>query len=164
MSIKIEQARPEQTEIVAGILREAANWLAGRGEKLWDAEQLTAENLREQVAGKMFWLATIDGEAAGCVRYQTEDAEYWSDVPHADSAFIHKLAVKRKFAGRGVSKALINFAKEKAQGEGKTFLRLDCAMRENLQRVYENQGFVFHSVKERNPYPVARYEFRLTEN
>lgn len=161
MSITIEQARPEQAEIVAVILREAANRLIERGEKLWSVEYLTAESLREHIENEMYWLAKVGDEYAGCFRYQTEDAEYWDDVPHADSAFIHKVAVANKYTGRGISKAMIDFAKEKARREGKKYLRLDCALRENLRRVYENQGFVFHSEKQKNPYPVARYEFAL---
>lgn len=161
MQIQIEQAENEDVETVAAILQEAANWLIENNQKLWQLDELAADQIREQVENGMFWLAKADGEAAGCVRFQLADEEYWGDVPHADSAFVHRLAVKRKFAGKGIAQKLLDWAKIKAAAEGREFLRLDCINRETLRRVYENYGFAFHSLKERKPYTVARYQFKL---
>lgn len=161
MRISIEQAQPEDAEKIVEILCEAAAWLEEKGVPLWNRDWITLDKIAPQVEAGMFWLAKIGGESAGCVRYQTSDEEYWDDVPHADSAFIHRLAVRRKFAGQSVSKSLIEWAREKAGREGKTYLRLDCADRASLRAVYEKQGFVFHSVKKKEPYPVVRYELSL---
>lgn len=161
MQIVVEQAGANDVETVSAILQESANWLIEKGEKLWQLDELAADKIKEQVESGMFWLAKVEGEAAGCVRFQLEDKEYWGDVPHEDSAFIHRLAVRRKFAGQGISRALVDWAKTKAKAEGKEFLRLDCINRENLRQVYENYGFKFHSFKEREPYMVVRYQFKL---
>jgi len=110
----------------------------------------------------MYRFAVIGGERAGCFRFQTEDLEFWDDVPHEDSAFIHRVAVRREYAGLGVAKAMIDAAKEEARSLGKRYLRLDCADRPKLRAVYESQGFVFHSIKEREPFRVARYQFELS--
>lgn len=161
MNIIIEQAAPNQVEEVSAILQEVARWLVEKGEKLWEANELAPEKIKAEVETGMFWLAKIEGESAGCVRFQTEDFEYWDDVPHSDSAFVHRVAVKRKFAGRGVAVAMLNWAKQQAKLSGKTYLRLDCTKREKLCRFYESQGFEFHSEKNRQPYLVVRYEFKL---
>ena len=161
MQIVIEQAGANDVEVVSAILQESAGWLIERGEKLWDLNSLTIDKIKDQVETGMFWLAKVDEGAAGCVRFQLSDEEYWGDVPHADSAFIHRLAVRRKFAGQGISRILFDWAKAQARIEGREFLRLDCADRANLRRVYENYGFEFHSFKERKPYTVARYQFKL---
>lgn len=162
MNIVIEQAGADDVETISEILQESARWLIDKGEKLWDLDLLTADKIRDQVEIGMFWTAKVDGESAGCVRFQLSDEEYWGDVPHAaDSAFIHRLAVRRKFAGQGISRILIDWAKAQARLEGREFLRLDCVDRANLRRVYENYGFEFHSYKERKPYTVARYQFKL---
>ena len=163
MNIVIEQAEAKDVETVSAILQESARWLIENDRKLWDLNHLSVENIKDQVEDGMFWLAKVEVEAAGCVRFQLSDDEYWGDVPRSeiDSAFIHRLAVRRKFAGQGISKALIDWAKAKSKAEGKEFLRLDCADRETLRRVYENYGFEFHSFKEREPYKVARYQFKL---
>lgn len=161
-TIAIRPAGPEDTEVVSSILTEAADWLIAKGEKLWERDELDPDSVRDQVSKGMFRLALVDGLPAGCYRYQETDEEYWGDVPHGDSAFIHRVAVRRKFAGIGLSGAMIDAAKQEARSVGKRLLRLDCrAESEKLRAVYERQGFVFHSLKKREPYTVARYEFKL---
>lgn len=161
MQISIEQAKANQVTEVSAILQEVANWLIKRGEKLWEANELAPENIEDQVRTRMFWLAKVDDEIAGCVRFQTVDMEYWEDVPHTDSAFVHRVAVKRKFAGNGVAIAMLDWAKRRAKSLDKKYLRLDCDKREKLCRFYESQGFEFHSEKQKNPYLVVRYQFEL---
>ena len=161
--MEIVQAQTADVETVSEILREAAGWLIERGEKLWSPDDLLPEKIAEQVESGMYHLAFIEGEAAGCLRYQLEDKEYWDDVPHADSAFVHRVAVRRKFAGRGIARDLIEWAKHCAKADGKKYLRLDCADRPKLRRVYEGFGFEFHSTKEREPYRVIRYQFDLAD-
>ncbi len=161
MNVIIEQAAPHQTEKVSEILQEAAIWLVEKGEKLWETEELAPEKIKSQVESGMFWLAKIEGENVGCVRFQTEDLEYWDDVPHSDSAFVHRVAVKRSYAGKGVAASILDWAKTRAKSLGKIYLRLDCGKREKLCRFYEGEGFKFHSEKMRKPYSVVRYEYKL---
>jgi GNAT superfamily N-acetyltransferase len=161
MKIEIVQADPNQVVEISEILQEVATWLENKGVKLWDANELAPENVEHQVKTGMFWLAEIDGEFAGCIRFQTEDLEYWDDVPHTDSAFVHRVAVKRKFAGKGVAIAMLDWAKSHAKSLNKSYLRLDCDQRKKLIEFYESQGFKFHSEKIRKPYIVNRYEFKL---
>jgi GNAT superfamily N-acetyltransferase len=161
MKIEIIQAEPNQVAEVSEILQEAAVWLENKGLKMWEANELAPKDVENQVKTGMFWLAKIGDEFAGCVRFQTEDLEYWDDVPHADSAFVHRVAVKRKFGGKGVAIAMLNWAKSQAKLLDKIYLRLDCDQREKLIKFYESQGFKFHSEKIRTPYTVNRYEFKL---
>jgi GNAT superfamily N-acetyltransferase len=161
MKIEIVQANPNQVAEVSEILREAAVWLENKGLKMWEANELAPEDIENQVKNGMFWLAKIDNEIAGCVRFQTEDNEYWDDIPHTDSAFVHRVAVRRKFAGQGVAIAMLDWAKSQAKLLNKRYLRLDCDQREKLINFYESQGFKFHSEKIRTPYTVNRYEFEI---
>ncbi len=155
------QAKVGDAEVVSSILQEAADWLIEKDQKLWEINDLSIDKLGEHVEKGMFWLAKVGDEFAGCIRYQVSDLEYWDDIPHQDSAFVHRVAVRRKFAGQGISAKMIEWAKAKAKSEGKKYLRLDCANREKLRKVYEGFGFKFHSLKEREPYLVVRYEFDL---
>ena len=164
MKVLIEQAGIGDVETVLAVLREAANWLVEKGIPLWRHDELKRELVKSDIERGQFYLAKVGGEVAGCVRFQNEDLEFWDDVPHEDSAFVHRVAVCRKFAGGEVSKGIIDWAKEKARIEGKSFLRLDCAKREKLCCLYESYGFKFHSEKKVKPYLVVRYEFNLKEN
>lgn len=159
--IEVVQASLKETEIVSSILQEVANWLIEKGEKLWQADELSADRINREVENGMFWLAKVEEEFVGCLRYQLQDKEFWDDVPHEDSAFIHRIAVRRKFASQGISQKLINWAKQKAKSDGKRYLRLDTLKRGKLCRLYESLGFVVHSEKFVEPYFVVRYEFDL---
>ena len=161
MKVEIVQAESEDYETVLSILQEAAKWLEDKGVPLWKHNELKEEFIRPHVEAGMYYLAKIGNETAACFRYQLEDLEYWDDVPHADSAFVHRVAVRRKFAGQNVAEAMIAFAKQKAKADKKRYLRLDCANRGKLRKLYESFGFKFHSEKIKKPYMVIRYEFDL---
>jgi GNAT superfamily N-acetyltransferase len=162
--IAIKPAQASGSGTVSSILQEAANWLIGRGTPLWKTDELAPERLQAEVAAGLFWLAESDGEPVGCVRFQTQDEVFWPDVPADESAFIHRFAVRREFAGGTVSRALIEWAKAHAVALGRKYLRLDCeAKTRKLCQVYEKTGFRKHSERQVGPYRVARYECKLTE-
>lgn len=159
--LHIVKAGAGDIETVSEILTEAAQWIEGEGMKLWELEELLPKAVKEDVSAGMYRLAMIGTRAAGCYRFQTEDMEFWDDVPHSDSAFVHRVAVKREFAGKRIAQAMLDHAKSEARTLGKRYLRLDCADRPKLRGVYEREGFEFHSIRQREPFPVARYQFRL---
>jgi GNAT superfamily N-acetyltransferase len=147
---------------VSGVLCEAARWLEQCGKVMWRANELLPANVAADVNAGLFFIAECEGEAAGVVKFQLEGELFWPDVPKTESAFVHRLAVRRQFAGSGVSSALLGWAVEQARSQGKDYLRLDCeASRAKLRAVYERFGFKHHSDRQVGPYFVARYEYRI---
>lgn len=110
MQLSIRQATLDDTDAVADILREAADWLEDSGMPMWRKDELQPNNVAAEVQSGLFFLAECDGEPAGAIRYQLEDKLFWPDVAQGDSAFIHRLAIKRRFAGGEVSSALLLWA------------------------------------------------------
>ena len=111
----------------------------------------------------MFFLAVVDGEPAGCIKFQLEDQLFWPDRPEGEAAFVHRLVVRRAFKGRGVARALLEWAMGHARGQGRGLLRLDCdANRAKLRALYESCGFRFHSYRQVGPYYVSRYEIETS--
>src|SRR5579871_1436534 len=162
MNLTIRQAKPDEAEIVSGILGEAARWLADSGKVMWRDNELVPERIADDVKAGLFFLACCDGDPAGTVKFQLDDIQFWPDVPQGESAFIHRLAVKREFAGGGVSTAIFKWSVDRARGLGKHWLRLDCeAARPRLRAIYERFGFRHHSDRHVGPYFVARYEIDL---
>ena len=160
--VQIRQAGPPDTAKVAEILGEAARWLEQRGMLMWRDDELVASRLAADVAAGLFFVAECDHEPVGVVKFQLEDSEFWPDLPQGESAFVHRLAVRRSFAGGDVSSALRNWALERARALGKKYLRLDCeASRPKLRALYERFGFVHHSDRQVGPYFVSRYEYRI---
>jgi GNAT superfamily N-acetyltransferase len=164
MRLSIRQAAIQDIDVVSDILREAAAWLEQSGMPLWRQDELQPNNIAADVHSGLFFLAKRDGEPAGTIKYQLEDQLFWPDVPQNDSAFIHRLAVRRRFAGGEISSALILWAISRTHALGRRYLRLDCeASRTRLRALYERIGFRFHSNKQVGPYFVARYEYDVTE-
>jgi GNAT superfamily N-acetyltransferase len=164
MQLSIRQATPQDIDAVAEILGEAARWLEEQGMPMWHQDELQPNRIVADVDSGQFFLAECDGVPAGAIRFQLEDRLFWPDVPQDDSAFIHRLAVRRRFAGGEVSSALLLWAIARTNALGRRYLRLDCeASRARLRAVYERIGFRFHSNKQVGPYFVARYEYDVTE-
>jgi GNAT superfamily N-acetyltransferase len=159
MSPAIRQATPQDAETVSDILLEAARWLEQGGRLMWRNDELSHSHIAADVEAGLFFVAECDGEPAGTVKFQLEDTLFWPDVPPAQSAFAHRLAVKRRFAGGEVSSALLRWAVLRTRAHGRSFLRLDCeASRPWLRAFYERFGFRHHSDRQVGPYFVSRYE------
>jgi GNAT superfamily N-acetyltransferase len=159
----IRQATRQDTEKVADVLREAARWLQRSDMAMWRDDELVPSRIAADVNAGLFFIAECDGEVAGVVKFQLEDREFWPDVPQTESAFVHRLAVRRRFARRGISSALLSWAVERARSLRRDYLRLDCEVsRPKLRAVYERFGFVHHSDRQVGPYFVSRYQYRVT--
>jgi GNAT superfamily N-acetyltransferase len=162
LPISVRQATLDDLSTVSGILSEAALWLEQQNMALWDEHALSLEIVSQDIESGSFYIAFYEGFAAGVVKFQAEDLVFWSDISQEDSAFIHRLAVRRSFSGGSVSRALMQWAVEQSRALGKHFLRLDCAAdRSRLRLVYENFGFQHHSDRQVGPYFVARYEYKV---
>lgn len=157
--LRIRQAEEDDVEAIAAILREAEEWLRRKGVPMWLPEELEGERLRRDVGAGMHFLAEVEGEIAGTIRFQLEDEEYWPDLPSSDCAFVHRLAVRREYAGTGVASALLDWAAARGRELGRGRLRLDCDYdRPRLRAFYERNGFRHHSDRQVGSFFVARYE------
>ncbi|MGF6597290.1 GNAT superfamily N-acetyltransferase [Paraburkholderia sp. GAS448] len=93
------------------------------------------------------------------MRFELDDPYFWPEIKAGTSAFVHKLTVRRAWAGKGVSTALLTFAQERTRDLNRPYLRLDCAAdRQPLRAVFENFGFTLHSIVHRGSRSFARYE------
>jgi GNAT superfamily N-acetyltransferase len=142
----IEQATPSEAATVAAVLNEAAQWLAADGRPLWSVADVGLERVQRDTDAGRYFIARENGDVAGVMRLDMEDPFFWPEIEPGSSAFVHKLAVRRAWAGRGVSTALLAFARERAFELGRRHLRLDCvADRAALRSLYERFGFQLHS-------------------
>jgi GNAT superfamily N-acetyltransferase len=155
--IAIRPALPADAAVVEEMLLEAAGWVDALGVVMWEEGELDAAQIAREVADGQFVVAEADGVPAGAIRFQLIDRLFWPDISQGDSAFVHRLVVRRAFKGQGISTALLGWSVTRARGIGKRFLRLDCdADRVKLRRLYEGFGFRFHSYRQVGMYYVAR--------
>ena len=164
MDILIRQATTGDAPIVEEMLLEAARWVDALGVVMWEEGELDRARIEREIEARQFVVAETGGAVAGVIRFQLEDALFWPDLPPGQSAFVHRLVVRRAFKGTGVSQALLEWAVDRARALGREALRLDCdADRPKLRRLYEDFGFVLHSYRQVGPYYVSRYELRLSQ-
>ena len=122
----IRQATGRDSGTVTEILSEAARWLDQSGMSMWRADELIPAHVTADVDAGLFFIAECDRAPAGVVKFQLTDMLFWPDVLQGQSAFVHRLAVRRQFAGGGISSALLRWAVERARSLGRAYLRLDC--------------------------------------
>jgi GNAT superfamily N-acetyltransferase len=144
------------------IMREAANWLIKTGKPLWQLEDLIKEKLLKDNKNNEFHVLKIDNVGAAAMILTWEDQLIWPDVKQGESGFIHKLSIRRKYAGTGISRNMIEHAIEECKKRNIVLLRLDCAAdREKLCSFYENFGFKQIKRRMMGIFDVAFYEFRI---
>jgi len=165
MAIVVRQATADDTHALVDILTEALQWVERLdGTIMWVEGELEEGLVRAEAEAGMFVVAEAEGRIIGAVRFQLEDQLFWPDIDGSDSAFVHRLAVRRSHAGQGVSTALLQWAVDRARALGKRYLRLDCdADRPRLRALYEQFGFRLHSHRQVGAYYVSRYELQILQ-
>ncbi|PYR80617.1 MAG: N-acetyltransferase [Acidobacteria bacterium] len=165
MAIVVRQATADDTRALVDILTEALQWVERLdGTIMWVEGELEEGLVRAEAEAGMFVVAEAEGRIIGAVRFQLEDQLFWPDIDGSDSAFVHRLAVRRSHAGQGVSTALLQWAVDRARALGKRYLRLDCdADRPRLRTLYERFGFRLHSYRQVGAYFVSRYELQILQ-
>lgn len=151
--------RQGEFAVAAGIMAEAGDWLSGLGQPLWGPDEVTESALRARRIDGLVLVGYVEGEPAVATLLDWQDDLFWPGK--TDSGFIHRLAVRRAYAGQGHAQALLREAAIICRTSGKPYLRLDCvASREKLRSFYERCGFRFVGTAVREPYfHQALYEF-----
>lgn len=159
----VRRAEERDIPAIEAILLDAVAWLDGCGQSLWARDAVSWARLSQSFTPGDFCLALANGEPAGCMALIDFDPMFWPDLQKGESLFIHKLAVVRACAGKGVSKELLDFAKDEAKRRGIGAVRLDCHQhRQKLRAVYERNGFVCVAEKAVfGKYGTAFYVFDL---
>jgi GNAT superfamily N-acetyltransferase len=139
--VNVRRAQQEDAVTVAGLLDEATVWVNDLGFSQWPLpfprDQLAAAIDR----GEVYVVESEDGEGVATVSMLPDDPEYWGDQP-PDAFYVHKLAVRRDQAGRGIGAAIVEWANAEAAEAGREFLRLDClADNPGIRDYYEDLGF-----------------------
>ncbi|WP_088104175.1 GNAT family N-acetyltransferase [Halalkalibacter urbisdiaboli] len=161
MELKIRGILESELKEFSSILKEAAEWLRNNEMEMWSDNQLSIDTILKNNTVKDLFIGFVNNESAVAVILQEQDSLLWSD--ETPSLYLHKLAIRRKFAKKGLPQQMVEWAKLQAEKKNKRYLRLDCAAdRMKLCNFYEEQGF--KKVREEvilGKYPTAFYEFEV---
>ncbi|MEU9887369.1 GNAT family N-acetyltransferase [Sphaerisporangium sp. NPDC051011] len=155
-SLTLRTATLDDLPGVLALLAETAGWLNGRGIRQWPAGGFPAARIEPLIAaGTLYVLEGADaaagedgedgedGPAATMALDDHADPEFWRRSDHPETAlYVHKLAVRRAFSGRGFGETLLDWAALRVAAGGRRWLRLDCS-KDNpaLQGYYSKIGF-----------------------
>lgn len=140
----VKQADEFDAQVIEEILLDAVNWMSKSGLlNQWNESSVNWSNLSKSYKINNFYIAYQNGLPTACMALTDYDPIYWPNIPKGESLYLHKVAVKRAFAGKGFSKELLDFAKKTALTYGINTIRLNCNQHRNkLRAIYENEGFV----------------------
>ncbi len=139
--------RPATPADVAGamsVLEEAAAWLVQRGTPLWLADEIQPALLDAATqTGELFVAAPEPNgnQIDGMMLVQRRDELFWPEDSPGAASYVHRLAIRRSCAGRGLAAQMLEAASVVARLRGNQFVKLDCEPRTKLIRLYEDAGF-----------------------
>lgn len=124
------------------ILREVGQWLVDSGQEMWEVDTLTSENLTDDYTRGNCYVMYADNIPASAFILQWKDPLYYADVPDNTAGFIHKVAIRRAFAGQGLFAPMLDFCQAECLKRGIHEIQLETdATRPALMQFYERQGF-----------------------
>ena len=164
-AITIVQAQPSDLAVMTEILEEAAIWIASLDIDQWRPGDFlgTSSQVRmtQNISEGEAYLVLYDEQVIGTITVQEGsaiDEELWGHETLQNALYVHRLAIRRAFAGKSIGYTLLHWAEQLAANAGKTFLRLDC-MADNaaLCAYYERDGFTCRGVIGQN-WKASIYE------
>jgi predicted N-acetyltransferase YhbS len=139
--VNVRRARREDADTVAALLDEATAWVNELGFSQWPLPFPRDELAAAIDRGEVYVVEAEDGDAVATVTMLHDDPMYWGDRP-PDAFYVHKLAVRRDQAGRGIGAAVVEWANAEAAEAGRDFLRVDClGDNPGIRDYYEGLGF-----------------------
>jgi GNAT superfamily N-acetyltransferase len=142
LSVLIRRAGSGDLESVRELLAEGGRYMVARGEPQVWPDPFPADRVAPYLErGCVFVAVSRSYGTLGTFLLVDEDPGYWGERSHP-SAHLHRMAVRRAFAGRGVGRRMVEWAVRAAQGRGARVLRLECLRGAgSLRAYYESLGF-----------------------
>ena len=141
----VTHARAADFDPVMAILREAADWLAARGNPQWHHWHMDfGENiLRQRLEHDEVYLFRREKVPVGTLTIQWSDPDVWGEPGNDGLAgYIHGMGISRTLGGKRVGESMLEWAVDRIAHCGRRFARLDAqASNVSLCRYYEDRGF-----------------------
>lgn len=158
MRLTYKQATASDIPVIEDILFDVTDYFEKIGDPQWRKYDVTWEGLAVYFRIENFCIAYLGDTPVGCMVILDRDACFWPEIPKGESLYIHKLAVKRAYAGRGFAREMIDYVKSLSVECGIGEVRLDCrSYKHKLRRLYEETGFALVKEAVIGDYSAAFY-------
>ena len=131
LRLVLRRASEEDFEAVRNLLTEASRWLRRKGTSQWALpwpnENGRNKNIRRAIRAGRTWIVWDGNLAAATLTASPNHHEIWpSENWHEQAVYVRRLAVSRRYAGRGLGGQLLDWAGIRASREyGALWIRVD---------------------------------------
>ena len=158
--MKVRLATGEDVPLVAEMLDEATAFVATFGYDQWPVP-FPRDELRQRIRRRELYVVEVEEEPAATFTLLWDDPFFWGARP-PDAVYLHKLAVRRAFAGRRIGQRIVEWVDAAAAAAGRSFVRLDTQRDDRgIRRYYERLGFEYRGEREHPRFPAVLYERRV---
>jgi GNAT superfamily N-acetyltransferase len=125
------------------VLMDATSWFERNGERVWSRRSLSPHALLSKYRLDELYLAYLgDDPVAAMIMNNRCDWPVIGDSERRNSLFVHKIAVKRNYAGLGLSQQLLQWARAHCLQSGHQLLMLTCDCQSpKLRQHWQTLGF-----------------------
>ncbi|MFC4556763.1 GNAT family N-acetyltransferase [Virgibacillus kekensis] len=132
---QLRQANREDLDRILELLVQAAEWLQTKKTTQWDYYLTNLEDntkeVQESIKNSGTYLVEHEGKAIATITLEDSpndwDTDIWGEDIHDDGVvYLHRIVVHRDYAGRGIGKQLIDWAKKFVRDGGGKYIRFDC--------------------------------------
>lgn len=158
------QLQFDKMDAAISVMREVAAWGRAQGYRVWLDEWLTPEALiTADVQPENFCIGLMGGEITCAFLLQWTDSAYWPHASKMEAAYLHKFCVRRKFAGMGMTKLVVDAIQAECRKRGAQYIRLDTDLDEKkVRKIYLNAGFkIVDIIDYSNGRSMALYELEI---
>lgn len=146
-NIIIYRATEDNVTEITAVLNSATQYKIAHGDVAWGTRGWAEKNVMGTLSTSDVYVIKKNEEIVGTFALQWEDEQYWGAQPTV-AGYIHRLAIKDGFRGKGIGEFAINWSVEKVVSENREYLRLDCdANNSSLCAYYEKQKFTRVGIK-----------------
>jgi GNAT superfamily N-acetyltransferase len=153
VSLVVRKAEPADLDLTLDLYRDVATWLhdVKHITDQWPRE-IPEEEVRHMIESGATYLALVGQETAAVLKLTTRGGIVWSGHD-GEALYVRSFGVRRRYAGLGLGKTILDWAADQARTQGKRHLRLDC-MHENpgLKQYYTSAGFRFLGQHPQHPW------------
>ena len=137
----VTRATVDQASLVLALRDDLARWMLERGIEQWRPGDLPLEWVGHCVTEGWVYLVSDGEELVGSVTIVWQDPLVWGERRES-AGYVHMLMVNRGFAGRGIGRAVLEWAEGFILESGRDLARLDCARGNRaLRGYYERAGY-----------------------
>jgi GNAT superfamily N-acetyltransferase len=130
-----------QMHLATLIINEVSEWCNESGYPMWSKGDLKVAKLFKGLSSENAYVGYINEKPAAAMILQWKDELMWPGF-REPSGYLHKLCVRRSYAGFGLSRKMISSAIEICHENNVKYLRLDTyADSQNLCDLYYSLGF-----------------------